>query len=190
MRRPWNRRSLHFAGAQYKWRQIESGVEDVFIHLMESSKDKVLAMKTRPQFSLRRFWAMVVKEFVQMRRDRMTFGIMIGHSAAAAHSFRVRHQFGPQASPCRGTACGRRPARPHLLNAIENSSYFDFVRRVQTEEEGYDMLARGEVQFVINIPQNFTRDLLRGDRPAILVEADATDPAATSNALGALAIPC
>ena len=48
------------------------------------------------------------------------------------------------------------------------------------------MLARGEVQFVVNIPQNFTRDLLRGERPAILVEADATDPAATSNAIGSL----
>ena len=48
------------------------------------------------------------------------------------------------------------------------------------------MLARGDVQFVVNIPQGFTRDLLRGERPAILIEADATDPAATSNAIGSL----
>ena len=57
---------------------------------------------------------------------------------------------------------------------------------MRTEAEARDVLARGQVQFVINIPQNFSRDLLRGDRPAILVEADATDPAATGNALGSL----
>jgi ABC-2 type transport system permease protein len=69
---------------------------------------------------------------------------------------------------------------------MKNSTYFDFVREVKTEDEGHDLLARGQVQFVINIPQNFSRDLLRGDRPALLVEADATDPAATGIALGSL----
>jgi ABC-2 type transport system permease protein len=73
-----------------------------------------------------------------------------------------------------------------LLYAMKNSTYFDFVRQVKTEKEGHDLLARGQVQFVINIPENFSRDLLRGDRPALLVEADATDPAATGIALGAL----
>jgi ABC-2 type transport system permease protein len=69
---------------------------------------------------------------------------------------------------------------------MKNSTYFDFVREVKTEEEGNDLLARGQVQFVINIPQNFSRDLLRGDRPSLLVEADATDPAATGIAIGSL----
>ncbi len=73
-----------------------------------------------------------------------------------------------------------------LLHAIQNSSYFDIVRQLKTESEGRDALARGEVQFVINIPENFSRDLLRGDRPAVLVEADATDPGTTGIALGAL----
>ncbi|HET6676534.1 MAG TPA: ABC transporter permease, partial [Nitrospiraceae bacterium] len=73
-----------------------------------------------------------------------------------------------------------------LLYAIQNSGYFELVRLVDTEAEGHDLLARGEVQFVVNIPVSFTRDLLRGDRPAVLVEADATDPGATSNAIGSL----
>jgi ABC-2 type transport system permease protein len=73
-----------------------------------------------------------------------------------------------------------------LLYAIQNSGYFELVRRIKTEAEGRQALARGEVQFVINIPENFTRDLLRGQTPAILVEADATDPSATSNAVGSL----
>src|SRR5437660_11006964 len=69
---------------------------------------------------------------------------------------------------------------------MKNSTYFDFVQEVKTETEGRNLLGRGQVQFVINIPQNFSRDLLRGDRPALLVEADATDPAATGIALGSL----
>jgi ABC-2 type transport system permease protein len=71
-----------------------------------------------------------------------------------------------------------------ILHAMKNSTYFDFVRQVSTEEEGRELLAQGRVQFVVNIPENFSRDLLRGDRPAILLEADATDPAATGVALG------
>jgi ABC-2 type transport system permease protein len=75
-----------------------------------------------------------------------------------------------------------------LLHAIRNTDYFDFVSLLQTEAQGREALSRGDVQFVINIPQNFQRDLWRGDRPAILVEADATDPAATSNAIGSMNI--
>jgi ABC-2 type transport system permease protein len=78
---------------------------------------------------------------------------------------------------------------PHgrtLLHALRNSTYYDFTRQVQSEAEARELLARGEVQFVVSIPENFSRDLLRGDRPVLLVEADATDPAATSNAIGSL----
>jgi ABC-2 type transport system permease protein len=75
-----------------------------------------------------------------------------------------------------------------VLNVIRNSGYFELVRLVKTEAEAEAVLARGEVQFVINIPANFTRDLLRGERPAILVEADATDPSATGNALSSLRV--
>ena len=80
---------------------------------------------------------------------------------------------------------------PHgrtLLAAIRNSSYFDFVRVLHDEGEAEEALARGDVQFVVNIPADFTRELLRGHRPSVLVEADATDPAATGNAVGALRV--
>jgi ABC-2 type transport system permease protein len=78
------------------------------------------------------------------------------------------------------------PQARTLLYAIRNSGYFDFVRELRTEDEAEAALAEGSVLFVVSIPENFTRDFLRGDRPAILIEADATDPAATSNAIGAL----
>jgi ABC-2 type transport system permease protein len=74
-----------------------------------------------------------------------------------------------------------------LVRALENSEYFEVVRQASSEAEADELLVRGDVQFVISIPEDFERELLRGQRPAVLVEADATDPVATGNALAALA---
>ena len=143
-------------------------------------------MKKRQEFSLSRFWAMVVKEFVQMRRDRLTFGMMIGIPLIQLVLFGFAINADPKHLPTAVLLADHGPQGRTLLHAIQNSEYFEFVRQVGTESEAHNVLARGEVQFVVNIPENFTRDLLRGDRPAVLVEADATDPAATSNAIGSL----
>jgi ABC-2 type transport system permease protein len=143
-------------------------------------------MKTRHEFSRARFWAMIVKEFIQMRRDRLTFGMMVGIPILQLILFGFAINSDPKHLPAALLVADHGPLERTLLSAIRNTTYFDFVRQVRTEAEGRDLLARGEVQFVVNIPQNFNRDALRGSRPAILVEADATDPAATGNALGAL----
>ncbi|MGH8609022.1 MAG: ABC transporter permease [Gammaproteobacteria bacterium] len=138
------------------------------------------------RFSLARFRAMVVKEFIQMRRDRVTFAMMVGIPLIQLVLFGFAINSDPKHLPAAVLLADHGPQARTLLHAIRNSEYFDFVRQVETESEGHEVLARGEVQFVVNIPQNFTRDLLRGDRPVVLVEADATDPAATSHALGSL----
>ncbi len=137
-------------------------------------------------FSPSRFWAIVVKEFVQMRRDRLTFGMMIGIPLVQLILFGLVINSDPKHLPTAVVLADRGMQGRTLLYAIQNSGYFELVRLVDTEAEGRDLLARGEVQFVVNIPVGFTRDLLRGDRPALLVEADATDPGATSNAIGSL----
>ncbi len=121
-----------------------------------------------------------------MRRDRVTFAMMVGIPLIQLVLFGFAINSDPKHLPAAVLLADHGPQGRTLLHAIRNSAYFDFVRQVKTESEGHDVLARGEVQFVVNIPENFTRDLLRGDRPAVLVEADATDPAATSNALGSL----
>ena len=143
-------------------------------------------MKTRHEFSWARFWAMVVKEFIQMRRDRLTFGMMVGIPILQLILFGFAINSDPKHLPAALLVADDGPLQRTLLSAIKNTTYFDFVRQIRTEAEGRDLLDRGEVQFVVNIPENFNRDLLRGDRPAMLIEADATDPAATGNALGAL----
>jgi ABC-2 type transport system permease protein len=137
-------------------------------------------------FSPARFWAMVVKEFVQMRRDRLTFAMMVGIPLLQLILFGYAINSDPRHLPTAVILADNGREGRTLLHAIQNTTYFDFVQQFKTEAEGHEALARGDVQFVINIPENFTRDLLRGDRPSILVEADATDPGTTSNAIGSL----
>jgi ABC-2 type transport system permease protein len=144
-------------------------------------------MTPRIPFSKRRLWAMIVKEFTQMRRDRLTFAMMLGIPVIQMLLFGFAINSDPRHLPTAVLLADHGPQARTVLHALENSTYFDFVREVKTEAEGRDLLARGQAQFVVNIPENFSRDLLRGDRPAILVEADATDPAATGQAVGSLA---
>jgi ABC-2 type transport system permease protein len=140
----------------------------------------------RGHFSFHRLRGIIVKEFTQMRRDRLTFAMMLGIPLLQLTLFGYAINADPRHLPAAVLLADRGPQGRAVLAAMQNSTYLNFVRHVQTEAEGRDLLARGQVQFVVNIPENFSRDLLRGDRPAILVEADATDPAATGNALGSL----
>jgi ABC-2 type transport system permease protein len=137
-------------------------------------------------FSPRRFAAMVKKEFVQMRRDRVTFAMMIGIPLMQLVLFSYAINLDPKHLPAAVVLADNGPAGRSLLAGIRNSAYFDLVRLLPDEASARAALERGEVQFVINIPQQFTRDLWRGARPAVLVEADATDPGATGNAIGSL----
>src|SRR5881296_3802363 len=147
---------------------------------------QIRSMKGHPKFSFQRLAGIISKEFMQMRRDRLTFAMMLGIPLIQLTLFGYAINSDPRHLPAAVLLADQGAQGRTLLYAMKNSSYFDFVREVKTEAEGYNLLARGQVQFVINIPQNFSRDLLRGDRPALLVEADATDPAATGIALGSL----
>src|SRR5437870_3320579 len=143
-------------------------------------------MKKSRMFSMARFRAMLAKEFIQMRRDRLTFAMMIGIPLLQLILFGYAINADPKRLPAAVLVADQGPEGRTLFSALRNSGYYDLVRQVKSEAEGRDLLARGRVQFVINIPENFSRDFLRGDRPELLVEADATDPGTTGNAIGSL----
>ena len=143
-------------------------------------------MKKLRIFSMARFRAMLAKEFIQMRRDRLTFAMMIGIPLLQLILFGYAINADPKHLPAAVHVADQGPEGRTLFSALQNSGYYELVRQVKTEAEGRDLLARGRVQFVINIPENFSRDFLRGDRPELLVEADATDPGTTGNAIGSL----
>jgi len=137
-------------------------------------------------FSFARFWAVLTKEFVQMRRDRLTFAMMVGVPIMQLILFGFAINSDPKSLPTAVLVADNSVYARTLVRAIENSGYFRVVRNLSSEAEADRALAMGTVQFVVTIPENFSRKLERGERPVLLVEADATDPAATSNAIAAL----
>ena len=143
------------------------------------------AKKPTP-LSFARFWAIVTKEFIQMRRDRLTFGMIIGIPVVQLMLFGYAINGDPNHLPTAVLLADNSQQGRSLLSALKNSDYFRFVREVKSEKEAEAVLATGEVQFVVTIPENFGRNLLRGDKPTVLVEADATDPSATGNAIASL----
>jgi ABC-2 type transport system permease protein len=121
-----------------------------------------------------------------MKRDRVTFAMMVGIPLMQLMLFGFAINSDPKHLPTAIRAADQGPFARTLVAALRHSDYFSFVREAQTEAEAHDLLQLGEVQFVINIPEDFSRKLLRGERPTVLIEADATDPAATGPALSAV----
>jgi len=129
---------------------------------------------------------MVLKEFIQMRRDRVTFAMMVGIPLLQLTLFGFAINSDPKHLPTAIRDADHGPFARTLVAALGHSDYFTLTREAATEAETQRLLELGEVQFVINIPVDFTRKLLRGEQPTVLIEADATDPAATGPALNAV----
>ena len=140
----------------------------------------------RRGWSLARFRAVLVKEFIQLFRDRLTFAMMVGVPVMQLILFGYAINADPRSLPTAVVLGDSGTFARSIVRALENTTYFQVVAWPDSPRQAGAMLARGEVQFVIDIPVDFTRQLQRGERPAILVEADATDPVATGNALAAL----
>lgn len=137
-------------------------------------------------FSFSRWWAIVRKEFLQLRRDRITFGMIVGVPILQLVLFGYAINSDPRHLPTAVVVGEQSEFTRSYLAAMRNSGYFEFVSELRTDEEARAALARGDVQFVVQFPVGFTRALLRGERPALLVEADATDPAAAGAALASV----
>ena len=135
------------------------------------------------RFTFHRLWAIVLKEFIQMKRDRVTFGMMVGIPLMQLMMFGFAINADPRHLPTAIRAADQGPFARTLIHALRTSDYFALVRETASEAEAQRLLQLGDVQFVINIPEDFSRKLLRGERPTVLIEADATDPAATGPAL-------
>jgi len=137
-------------------------------------------------FSFRRTGAILIKEFVQMRRDRFTFSIMVMVPVMQLILFGFAINTDPKALPTAVHVADNGVYARSILAALHTSNYFDIRAEATTPVDGAQMLDDGDVSFVVTIPANFTRDLIRGDTPQLLIEADATDPVAAANALAAV----
>ena len=146
-------------------------------------------MTARPswfEFSFARAAAIFIKELVQMRRDRLTFAIMLAMPVMQLLLFGFAINTDPRHLP---TVIERRedgPMARSLIASLRASSFFDVVGVVERDGDGERLLKQGKATFLIIIPEGFERKLVRGERPQILIAADASDPVAAAGPIGAV----
>lgn len=136
--------------------------------------------------STTRIAAMAIKEFIQIWRDRATFGMIFLMPLMQLVLFGFAINADPKHLPMAVLAPDQSAYVRTLTSALQNTGYFRIHALPATQEEAERLMAEGRVQFILNIPAHFSRELVRGQRPTILLEADASDPVAVGNALSAL----
>jgi len=142
-----------------------------------------------PRFGFwRRSFAMMVKEFIQLRRDRVSFAMIVMIPVMQLLLFGFAINTTPHNLPAAVLLQEDSDLARSVLKALENTAYFRFVREVHDVAEFDNLLTSGKVLFGVEIPRGFERAVRRGDYPALLVAADATDPVAAASALSSLAV--
>ncbi|MGE4449533.1 MAG: ABC transporter permease [Azospira sp.] len=136
-------------------------------------------------FSFSRWFGILLKEFIQLKRDRLTFGMIVGIPIIQLLLFGFAINSDPKHLPTAIVMADPGPFARSYVAAMQNSDYFKIVGSVD-EKEANALLDRSQVQFVVTFPPGFHRDLVRGKAPTLLVEADATDPMAAGGAISVL----
>ncbi|MGD9913936.1 MAG: ABC transporter permease [Rhizobiaceae bacterium] len=136
--------------------------------------------------SFARLGALLMKEFIQMRRDRITFAMMLGVPLVQLLLFGFAINNDPKSLPAALVATSNDHYTRAMVSALQMTGYYRFDHVAGSAEEADRLLARGDVAFVVTIPADFARRVNRGDAPQILIEADATDPSVASGAVSTL----
>ncbi len=136
--------------------------------------------------SFSRWLGILVKEFIQLKRDRLTFAMIVGLPIIQLLLFGYAINTDPKQLPTAIVSADSSTFTRSFLSAMKYSNYFHFEENYRDEASALQALKRGDIQFIVSIPADFTRKLLRSEQPKLLVEADATDPIAIGNATAAL----
>jgi len=136
--------------------------------------------------SFRRIWAILKKEFIQLKRDVTTLKMIVAIPIMQLIMFGFAINSDPKNLATAVLSADKGMIARNILTGLKNSEYFSINKEIYSEQEAKKLLQEGAVTFVVTIPQNFSRDLIRDARPSLLIEADATDPVAISGALGIL----
>src|SRR5438445_11554021 len=155
--------------------------------MSEASMSEQARNVPEPSFGFwRRSFAMLVKEFIQLRRDRVSFAMIVMIPVMQLLLFGYAINTTPRHLPTAVLLQEDSDLARSILKALENTAYFRFTREVHDVDEFDNLLQSGKVLFGVEIPRGFERAVRRGDHPALLVAADATDPVAAGSALSAL----
>ncbi|WP_353643485.1 ABC transporter permease [Mesorhizobium sp. WSM2239] len=137
-------------------------------------------------FSFARLGALLLKEFIQMRRDRITFAMMLGVPLMQLVLFGYAINNDPKSLPAALVATSNDHYTRAMVSALQMTGYYRFDHFAESAAEAEALMASGSVAFVVTIPPDFARRVERGDNPQLLIEADATDPAVASGAISTL----
>ena len=137
-------------------------------------------------FSLQRLGAIIQKEFIQLKRDRATLGMIVMLPIIQLLLFGYAINTDPKYLPTAVISQDNRFFSRSIITGLQNAEYFKVTQNISSDKEGDHLLKQGKVLFVVSIPDNFAKDVIRGEKPNILLQADATDPTAISGAIGAL----
>jgi ABC-2 type transport system permease protein len=143
-------------------------------------------MRLLIRFNLARVLAVFIKEFQQMRRDRVTFGMAVGIPILQLVLFGYAINTDPKGLPTAIVSTDNGPMSRAFVAALQNSGYYRVDHVLTSEKAAEALVENGQVQFMVVIPPDFSHRLVRGEKPAILLSADATDPSAAGNAIAAI----
>lgn len=138
------------------------------------------------KFSWQRLIAIIKKEFIQLKRDRGTLGMIIMLPIIQLLLFGYAINTDPKNLPTAIISEDNTFLTRSIVAGLQNSEYFRVTHHISSDKQGDKLLKQGKVFFVISIPDNFTQNVIRGAKPEILLQADATDPTAISNAVSSL----
>lgn len=140
---------------------------------------------THISFAWSRILGLIRKEFIQLKRDRMTFAMLIGIPFMQLMLFGYAINADPKHLPTAVVMADDGPLVRTFLKSLENTGYFDFTVEANSYEEAAYLMKSGEVMYIVTIPEDFSKGVVRGDSPQVLLEVDATDPIASSGAMAA-----
>lgn len=143
---------------------------------------------TRIPFSWSRIYGLIRKEFIQLKRDRMTFAMLIGIPFMQLMLFGYAINADPKHLPTAVVMGDDGPYVRTFLKSLENTGYFNFTVEADSYEEAAYLMKSGKVMYIVTIPEDFSKGVVRGDSPQVLLEVDATDPIASSGAMSAAAL--
>ena len=138
------------------------------------------------KFSWARAWAVLIKEWQQMLRDRLTFAMAVGVPIMQLILFGFAINTDPKGMPTVAVIADSGAMAQSVLVALQNTGYFKIDQVVTDEQKAEQLIENGTVQFMVMIPPHFSRDVIRGAKPNILLSVDGTDPAASGNAIAAV----
>jgi len=138
------------------------------------------------QFSIARVWTLIVKEAIQMRRDRITFAMMLGVPLMQLMLFGFAINSDPKGLPAALVAPTQDRFTRAMVSALELTGYYRFTYPDASASQAEFLLERGDISFIVTVPTDFGRRVERGEAPQILIEADATDPSVASGAISTL----